>query len=172
MSDTTLDGSYVVICDWHGHVIWLSTDTAKLTVNDYAWQYVVEEQQELCKTAFSRVVTLKETIVSDIENTKGDSFRCWLWPLNTPEMAVCILSMIMPKELKSLSKRERETLNLLAKGYATKEIAAKLDVSLSTVQTHLKRSREKTGSRNQESLAAFAARYCLTPERPATRGVY
>ena len=140
MSDTTLDGSYVVICDWHGHVIWLSTDTAKLTVNDYAWQYVVEEQQELCKTAFSRVVTLKETIVSDIENTKGDSFRCWLWPLNTPEMAVCILSMIMPKELKSLSKRERETLNLLAKGYATKEIAAKLDVSLSTVQTHLKRS--------------------------------
>ena len=171
MTDTTLDGSYVVICDWHGRVVWLSNDQHLLQVSDYAWQHVIEDQQERCKTIFSRVVTLGEEQVLDFENRVGACFRCWLWPLQSPEIAVCILSIIMPKELTSLSKRERETLSLLAQGYDTKEIAAKLDVSVSTVHTHLKRSREKTGSRNQKSLAAFAARYCLTPKGAATRDI-
>ena len=162
MSDPILDGSFVVICDWHGRVIWLNSDQPDLKVNDFAWRYIVDKQQEQCKTALSRVVTLRESQVYDCDNLKGDHFRCWMWPLQSSDMAVCILSTIMPRELKLLSKRERETLNLLAQGYDTKEIATQLDVSVSTVHTHLKRAREKTGSRNLESLAAFAARYCYT----------
>ncbi len=160
MSGPILDGSYVVICDWHGRVIWLNSDQLDLNVNDFARPYIVDEQQEQSKTALSRVVTLGEEQVFDCDDVKGDHFRCWMWPLQSPDMAVCILATIMPGVLKLLSKREREILNLLAQGYDTKEIAAQLDVSLSTVHTHLKRAREKTDSRNLESLAAFAARYC------------
>ena len=160
MSDTTLDGTNVAICDWHGRVIWVGGRMALVQPGEFAWQYIVEEQQELCKIAVSRVVTLGEKQVLDCDNKNGDHFRVWAWPLNSPEMAICILSVIMPRELKLLSKRERETLSLLALGHDTNEIAEELEVSLSTVHTHLRRSREKTGSRNLESLAAFAARYC------------
>lgn len=160
MSDATLDGTYVAICDWHGRVIWVSSDKVLVQPGDDAWGHIAERQKEQCKIAFSRVATLREQQVLDCDNQNGDHFRAWLWPLQSPEMAVCILAVAMPRELQSLSKRERQTLGLLAQGHDTKEIAEELGVSLSTVHTHLRRSREKTGSRNLESLAAFAARYC------------
>lgn len=85
-------------------------------------------------------------------------------------MAICILSILMPKELASLSKRERETLDLLGHGHDTREIARELGVSLSTVHTHLKRAREKTGARNLESLATFVTRYCHTNQTAPAMG--
>ena len=160
MLDTTLDGTYVTLCDWHGRVIWLSGTKGRLKIGDYVWQYVAQEQQEHVKTAVSRVATLGELLNINCDNQDGEHIKSWLWPLLSPEMAICVLSIIMPKELFSLSKREMETLGLLALGHDTKEIAEELGVSVSTVHTHLKRSKEKTGTRNMESLAAFAARYC------------
>lgn len=50
-----------------------------------------------------------------------------------------------PKDLKEaqLTAREREILQLLAKGYANKEIASQIDVSVSTVRTHIEHIYEK-----------------------------
>ena len=41
----------------------------------------------------------------------------------------------------ALTAREREVLRLLARGYAYKEIAAELFISLKTVETHASASR-------------------------------
>jgi DNA-binding NarL/FixJ family response regulator len=46
-------------------------------------------------------------------------------------------------ELAQLTSREQEILSLLAQGYVTKEIAAKLFVSYATVRTHLHHIYEK-----------------------------
>ena len=169
MLDTTLDGTFVTICDWHGRIIWLSGKKGRLKVGEYTWQSIADKQQEQVKTAISRVATLGELQMIDCEDRYGDHFRSWLWPLNSPDMAICILSVFMPKELLSLSKRELEILRLLAQGHDTKEMAEELGVSISTIHTHLKRSKEKVGARNLESLAAFAARYCYPGENVLDR---
>jgi DNA-binding CsgD family transcriptional regulator len=75
-------------------------------------------------------------------------------------MAVCILGLHIPGNLARLSQRERDVLDWLAQGFETREIAEKLDVSISTIHTHLKHAREKLGLPNLEALISFAARYC------------
>jgi len=55
-----------------------------------------------------------------------------------------------------LTPREEETLVLLTKGYANKEIAKHLDVSIETVRSHLKRIYEKMHVRSR---AEAVARY-------------
>jgi DNA-binding NarL/FixJ family response regulator len=47
------------------------------------------------------------------------------------------------KEVENLTKREREMLDLLAKGYRYKEIADKLFISFETVRTHIHNIYEK-----------------------------
>lgn len=51
-------------------------------------------------------------------------------------------------QLETLSKREREVFELMAMGFTHREIAAKLFVSVKTVETHRTRIGEKLGCRN------------------------
>jgi DNA-binding NarL/FixJ family response regulator len=55
-----------------------------------------------------------------------------------------------------LTPREREILKLIASGMTTKEIAAKLFISVPTVETHRANLMTKTGGRNVASLVRFA----------------
>jgi len=160
MSDATLFDTHVTICDWQGRVIWVSGDDLLTKPGDFAWQHLSEESHEPAKAAIARVVTLRETMVLESSNEEGQRFRAWLWPLHSPEMALCVLTVTIPKELSLLTPREHETLSHLAEGLPTREIAARMDVSTSTVHTHLRRAREKLHLSTLESLTAFAARYC------------
>jgi DNA-binding CsgD family transcriptional regulator len=160
MPDATLDGTYVCICDWHGRVIWISGDHPLAKPGDLVWQHLEDESQEMAKIGLARVVSLGEQATLELTNRRGDHFRSWLWPLQSPEIAVCVLSITIPKELGLLTDREREVLGLLALGHTTREIAKELDVSASTVHTHLRRAREKLSLPSVESLTGFAARYC------------
>lgn len=159
MSDATLIGSYVTICDWQGRVIWVSGDGLLTQPGDFAWEHLAEESLEPAKEAVARVVSLREKIVAEFSNNQGQRFRAWLWPLHSPEMALCVLSVAIPKELSLLTARENETLSHLAQGLPTREIAAKMDVSTSTIHTHLRRAREKLSLPTLEALTAFAARH-------------
>ena len=58
----------------------------------------------------------------------------------------------------SLSDRECEVVRLIALGYSNKEIAARLCVSVKTVETYKSRSMEKIGTRTRVGLVQFAAR--------------
>jgi DNA-binding NarL/FixJ family response regulator len=61
-------------------------------------------------------------------------------------------------EMESLTPREREILDLLAEGFLYKEIADKLSVSYSTVQTHVERIYRKLQVHSRSQAVARAHR--------------
>jgi DNA-binding NarL/FixJ family response regulator len=59
-------------------------------------------------------------------------------------------------ELDLLTRRERDVLRLLARGYAYKEIAAELFISVKTVETHVSSVLRKTQLSNRYELSRWA----------------
>jgi DNA-binding NarL/FixJ family response regulator len=57
-----------------------------------------------------------------------------------------------------LSDREEEVLRLISRGFTNREIAAQLDVSIKTVETHKARSMEKLGLRSRAAIVKHAIR--------------
>jgi DNA-binding NarL/FixJ family response regulator len=55
-----------------------------------------------------------------------------------------------------LSERETEVLRLVAQGYSNKEIAARLDISVKTVETYKARSMDKLGLAGRTDIIRFA----------------
>jgi DNA-binding NarL/FixJ family response regulator len=64
----------------------------------------------------------------------------------------------------SLSLRQREVLQLLAKGLSAKEIAAKLDISPRTVEFHKYQMMETLGAKSSAELIRFAIRHGIADE--------
>ena len=62
----------------------------------------------------------------------------------------------------SLTTREREVLQLIAEGRATRQIADKLHISIKTVETHRKNIMEKLGLRTVAELTKYAVREGIT----------
>jgi len=78
-----------------------------------------------------------------------------------PTMAAKILrELAAPAEpsIQALSPREREVLELLARGLANKEIAFELKVSENTVKNHLRNILEKLHLQNRVQAALYAVR--------------
>jgi DNA-binding NarL/FixJ family response regulator len=61
-------------------------------------------------------------------------------------------------ERSPLSERETEVLCLIAWGYSNKEIAARLNVSVKTVETHKTRLMEKLEFRSRADIVRYALR--------------
>jgi two-component system, NarL family, response regulator NreC len=59
-------------------------------------------------------------------------------------------------EHRKLSARETEVLRLIAWGYSNKEIAARLSLSVKTVETHKTRMMHKMSMRNRTDMVRFA----------------
>ena len=70
-----------------------------------------------------------------------------------------------PTDPESLSPREREVLELLARGYLYKEIADSLHISMATVNTHTRRIYEKLHVRSRSQAVA---RFTHIPDPAAT----
>jgi DNA-binding CsgD family transcriptional regulator len=169
-SDTTLADTYVGLCDWHGRIVWISGPGERVQVGDELWKYGATRSKELMKSAVASVVTLGENRTIEVEGERGDHFRLWMWPLNDPETAVCILAKPIPKELALLTDRESACLRCLARGMSTREIADELEIGVTTVHTHLRRSREKLGLNSAEALIGFAARHFYVPPAGTDQG--
>ncbi len=60
-----------------------------------------------------------------------------------------------------LTPREKEVLQLIAKGFANEEIAKALFISKHTVKNHITSIYRKMGSRNRTKVALRAIRYGL-----------
>ena len=60
------------------------------------------------------------------------------------------------EELDRLSNREREVLRLIARGYAYKEIAKELFISVKTVETHVSSVLRKLQLSNRHQLTRWA----------------
>jgi DNA-binding NarL/FixJ family response regulator len=65
-------------------------------------------------------------------------------------------------EPATLSRREREVLQLLAEGGSTVQIAERLHLSVKTVETHRKRIMDKLGLRSIAELTKYAIREGIT----------
>lgn len=65
-----------------------------------------------------------------------------------------------------LTAREHEILQLLAEGWATRQIASHLHVSVKTVESHRRRIMEKLGLRSIAELTKYAIREGLTSSEP------
>jgi DNA-binding CsgD family transcriptional regulator len=157
--DVTLADTYVGLCDWHGRIVWKSGANVRLQVGDELWKSAASRSKESLRTAVANVVTLQENGTLAIENQWNEHFRVWLWPLNDPEIAVAVLAMRIPSELALLTERETACLRCLARGMPTRDICKELGIGLTTVHTHLRRSREKLGLTTGEALIGLAARY-------------
>ncbi len=57
---------------------------------------------------------------------------------------------------KELSRREEQILQLIARGYANKEIAARLDVSVKTVEMHKANAMRKLGMTSRIDIVSYA----------------
>jgi DNA-binding CsgD family transcriptional regulator len=162
-SDATLEGTHVVLCDWHGRVVWKSAQGDRLQIGDHLWKSATKKSTEALRAAVAGAATLRETCMIEVENERGEHFRLRLWPMNDPDIAICVLAMLIPSELALLTDRERACLQCLAQGKTTRDIADELEIGLTTVHTHLRRSREKLGLTSAEALVGIAARYFYVP---------
>ncbi len=73
------------------------------------------------------------------------------------------------RRLDQLSQREKEILNLVARGYGNKEIASRCFISEATVKAHLRRIAEKMDVKNRAEAVATAIHRGLidiTPDSP------
>ena len=64
---------------------------------------------------------------------------------------------VVDPELDQLTGREREVLRLIARGYAYKEIARRLSISIKTVETHVSAVLRKLQLSNRYELSRWAA---------------
>ena len=64
--------------------------------------------------------------------------------------------LLMPPEDYQLSDREKDVLELVAKGLSSKEIGERLNIAVNTVNTHRKSITRKTGIKSVAGLAVYA----------------
>ena len=69
-----------------------------------------------------------------------------------------------PSEAEKLTSREREVLELVARGASNKEIANQLVIAENTVKVHLRNILDKLHLRNRQQAAAFAVQEGLVRE--------
>ena len=60
-------------------------------------------------------------------------------------------------ELDQLTRREREVLRLIARGYAYKEVARQLEISAKTVESHVSSVLRKLQLSNRHELTRWAS---------------
>jgi len=72
------------------------------------------------------------------------------------EILISLIKEKKSNEKINLTKREKEILELICKGYSNNEIAEKLFISQRTVERHRANLLEKTNSKNSISLVVFA----------------
>jgi DNA-binding CsgD family transcriptional regulator len=160
---------FVAICDWNGIIQWMSTDGVRTKVGMLGWSHLIPEDAEKVKIAISRTVTLNERHVVEVRSDLGNRYRIWMWPIGTPELAVCSFNLMIPSEVSLLTDRETEFMRELGAGQDLKSIAARMDISINTAHTYMRHVREKLGLQSPQEAIVFAARF-FAPIRNADIG--
>jgi DNA-binding NarL/FixJ family response regulator len=107
---------------------------------------------------------LKESAAAELITAIREAMqgRTYVSPLIAKGMLAGVLNPI-PQNVRALSAREREVLQLLAEGKSMKEIAAILDISPRTVEFHKYRVMQVLGVKTNAELVQYAVRHGLIP---------
>ncbi|HMO86928.1 MAG TPA: helix-turn-helix transcriptional regulator [Lacipirellulaceae bacterium] len=162
MSDVTPEATTVVLLDWQGRLVWVSSENPQTEMGRPADFYVREDFRAKVSEAMTEVVQNRRSQELQVISPLNEHFRVWMWPLDSPDVAVCALCLHIPDSLAKLTSRELDCLKLLAHGWSVGKIAKRLDIAVSTVHTHFRRAREKLDLPSLEALISFAARHCET----------
>ena len=162
MPDVTPEATIVVLLDWQGRLVWVSSEDPQAELGQSAESYVREDFREMVAEAMTEVVTHRRSQELQVVSPLDEHFRVWMWPLDSPDVAVCALCLHIPDTLSKLTSRELDCLKLLAHGWSVGKIANRLEIAVSTVHTHFRRAREKLDLPSLEALISFAARHCDT----------
>ncbi|MBW1882235.1 MAG: helix-turn-helix transcriptional regulator [Deltaproteobacteria bacterium] len=90
----------------------------------------------------------------------GREYRLTCVPMD--DTVVCVLNCSAehdPDQWQTLTEREQDVLSLLAAGDETPAVAEKLEVSESTVRTHVENMRTKHGVKTRAALVALGFRF-------------
>lgn len=98
-----------------------------------------------------------------IKAVKEHAFDYLMKPVDVDELKECIVrykrkkwkAIVGSDILLPLNPREKEVLALVVMGLTSKEIAKKLSISKTTVETHRQNIRMKTGTKNTPELVAL-----------------
>jgi two-component system, NarL family, response regulator NreC len=111
---------------------------------------------------------LKDSALEDLAAalasvSKGGMYLCpAISTAATLKNKASTLSSTNLAEVQKLTKRELQVLQLIADGKSTKEIAAALEVSIKTIETHRKQIMDKLGIRTIAGLTRYCLREGLT----------
>lgn len=113
--------------------------------------------------AGARAYVLKSSAAEDLVRAiravhRGDGFL-------SPEIAALVVGSYVERRFPTdrsawslLAPREREVLQLVAEGLSSKEVARRLEIALSTVETHRKNIMEKLDLHSVADLTRYAVR--------------
>ena len=88
--------------------------------------------------------------------------RTYLTPLIKRDALPAVGSTALPPHLGDLTPRQREVLQLVAEGHSAKDTAARLGISVKTVEFHKTRIMDRLGLRTASELTKYAAAHGVT----------
>ena len=72
-SDMTLAGTYVLLCDWHGRVVWKSGVGDRMVIGEEIWKHAAKKSMESLRAVLASVVALREERMIEVESDRGRS---------------------------------------------------------------------------------------------------
>lgn len=160
---------FVTLYDSRGKILWISRTDSELpiTVNDVIGQTPFDisqaEFRDNLTKAFAKTLIERTpqnaTAKVDFGGIEKE-YRVYFHPIHQEGVAV-VASHAVPYQPIQLTARETEIAVLIASDFSTKQIAEKLIISTSTVETHRQSVSNKLGGCGVAGITRFCIRYGL-----------
>jgi DNA-binding CsgD family transcriptional regulator len=156
-----MKSTLVLLLDCRATILWIGDPKLNnpQVIGTSIWEWHAEDEREQIRSAYARAITLGET--QSFESTASwdgspKRFHCRIEQSNTGDVAAVSQMNEVSHTDVGLTRRERQVLALLAQDCSTQQIAERLGIVASTVETHRTHLRKKLGVRSTAGLVRFA----------------
>ena len=156
----------IALLDRDGKFVWCDDHAPwgfcrSLILGTAAWDWVTSDNIETVKNAYSRCIVMGEPQRFQAEVTidgRSVDMDIWLRSTELEEARIVAAGIRLPSRIRLLTETEKEVLKLSGDGLAPKDVAIKLDVERTTVDTHRRNIMKKLRIENAHQFQAFAVR--------------